>query len=406
MYAEIPLAERPEHVPAELERNFDIYSMNTSNEDWQLHLKNVVHAEGMPTIFWTPKNSGHWVAGRASAAKEVLCNNEHFSSRSIVVIPEMNPNPPFAPLQIDPPEHRKYRTLLAPALTPNAVKALGERARSITIELIEGFKAKGECEFVGDFAYRLPIAIFMEMADLPIADRPALLEIADSLVRAESGEEQLKGHMKLREYAEQKVAERKLNPGSDIISVLVQGEVDGAPLPHHTLIGMITLLLTAGLDTVANMMGFFALFLANNPDYRQSLINDPEKIPTAIEEFLRRHPIANLAREVIQDCELEGVQLRKGERILIPAAAFGLDETHFDSPEQVDFDRKDKIHQTFGDGAHRCMGSMLARVELRMFLEEWLTRIPDFSVKEGVNINVASASVAGIRELQLVWDVD
>ncbi|MAZ90076.1 MAG: cytochrome [Cellvibrionaceae bacterium] len=404
MLAGIPLAGRPSHVPAELERDFNIYNVNTLNEDWQLKLKELVHGEGIPDVFWTPHNSGHWVAGRAAIAKEVLSNAEHFSSRSIVVIPEMNPNPPFAPLQIDPPDHAAYRAILAPAMTPKAVQALGERAREMAIELIEGFKAKGECEFVGDFATWLPIAIFMQMVDLPLEDRPMLLGIADSLVRATSPEEQMDGHIRLHQYSMQKIQERRANPGNDMITTLTKATIKGEPVPDETSLGMLNLLLTAGLDTVANMMGFFALFLANNPEYRQRLIDDPKSITPAIEELLRRHPIANLAREVKVDCELGGAHLKKGERILVPAIAYGLDERQFDNPEHVDFDRANKIHEAFGDGVHRCMGSMLARVELRVFLEEWLKRIPNFTVKKGADIQVTSASVAGIRELYLVWD--
>ena len=403
MYTQIPLAVRPSHIPAELERDFDIYDIATVNEDWHLNLKNKLHTQGMPDLFWTPRNSGHWVVARAHLSREVLSNNDNYSSRSIVVIPELNPDPPFAPLQIDPPEHAKYRALLAPALTPKAVASLGIKARALAIELIENFKAKGECEFVGDFGYQLPIAIFMQIANIPLTDRDRLLAIADSLVRADSSEKQLQGHIQLREYAQQKIQERRANPGEDIISTLTQANIDSKPLPDHTLIGMITLLLTAGLDTVANMLGFFALFMAQNPDYRKQLINNPEKIATATEELLRRHPIAQLAREVAQDCTLDGVQLHQGERVLCPAIAFGLDDQHFENADHVDFDRKDKLHETFGDGAHRCMGSMLARVELKVFLEEWLQRIPDFSVKPGCDIQVASASVAGIRELHLIW---
>ncbi len=403
MLTEVPLAVRPDHIPPELERDFDIYRMNTHNEDWQLKLKNAVQHESMPDVFWTPRNSGHWVAARASGAKEVLSNADHFSSRSIVVIPEMNPDPPFAPLQIDPPNHLAYRAILSPAMTPAAVQSLGQRAREMAIELIEGFKPNGECEFVGDFATWLPIAIFMQMVDLPEEDRPMLLDIADCLVRATSAQAQMDGHIRLHQYSLQKIQERRSQPGGDLITRMTQAKVNGEPLPEHTLLGMLNLLLTAGLDTVANMMGFFVHYLATNPEQRLRLIDDPKSITPAIEELLRRHPIANLAREVKIDCELEGVQLKKGERILVPAIAFGLDERQFENPEQVDFARTNKMHETFGDGVHRCLGSMLARAELRVFLEEWLQRIPHFSVKPGTDIQVASASVAGIRELHLVW---
>lgn len=402
----IPLAQRPDHVPAELVRKFNIYDVQTTDEDWQLHLKSLLQGPGMPDVFWTPHNGGHWVAARGAAAKEVYSNANHFSSSKIVPIKEMNPNPPFVPLQIDPPDHTRYRALLAPALSPDAVKSLGEDARALAIELIEGFKQKGECEFIGDFATHLPIAIFMSMADLPGEDRSALVAIADGLVRGTSVEQHAEGAINLAVYAQGKIDERRAAPGEDLISRLVLSEIDGIPLDNDTLMGMVTLLLLAGLDTVASMMGFFARFLAMNPAYRQQLIASPDTIGTAVEELLRRHPIASPAREVIRDCTLGGASLRAGDMVLVPAVAYGLDDRQFEQPDQVDFDRKNKIHETFGDGVHRCMGSMLARIELRIFIEEWLQRIPDFSIKPDTPIHMESASVAAIRSLPLVWEVN
>jgi cytochrome P450 len=401
----IPLAQKPAHVPAELVRDFDIYAIQAGGPEYQLVLRDALQSEGMPDVFWTPHNGGHWVAARGECVQHVLKDNEHFSSRQIVVIEAMNPDPPFAPLMIDPPEHNKYRALLMPALSPKAVSSLGENARALSIELIEGFRGKGECEFIGDFATHLPIAIFMSMVNLPAGDRLELLEIADTLVRGTSMEASFGARARLIAYIGQKIEERRAEPGDDIISVLTQAKIDGALLNDATLMGMLTLLMTAGLDTVAAMMGFFAHFLANNPDYRRKLIDQPEIIPEAVEEMLRRFPIANLARKVIADCELNGASLKTGEMILAPTAAFGLDDRQFDTPDEVDYARPNKIHETFGDGAHRCMGSMLARVELRVFLEEWLKRIPDFSVKPGADIQAIGASVAGIHHLPLVWNV-
>lgn len=405
MQISIPPATRPDHVPEERVRDFNIYEASTVDEDWQLHIRDLIQGPGIPDVFWTPQNGGHWVAGRAAVAREVLSNAEHFSASRIVVIREMNPDPPFVPLQIDPPNHTKYRNLLAPALSPGAVQTLGEDARALAVELIEGFKPRGECEFIGDFATHLPIAIFMSMTDLPAADRPSLLDIAHGLLRGTSAEERAEAATNLAAYAQGKIDERRANPGKDLISQLTQATVDDAALDNATLLGMVTLLMLAGLDTVASMMTFFARFLALNPAYRHQLIAAPETVGAAVEELLRRHPIASPAREVICDCTLGGAHLRAGDMVLVPTVAYGLDDRQYEQPEVVDFDRRNKIHETFGDGVHRCLGAMLARIELRVFLEEWLQRIPDFAIKPGTAIHTDSSSVAAIRHLPLVWKV-
>lgn len=405
MNATIPLAERPAHVRPELVRDFDIYSLHADDGEYQSLLHRLLHAPDVPDVFWTPRNGGHWVAARAQAVDEVLTKHEIFSSRRITVLPGVDPDPPLAPLQIDPPDHNKYRNLLAPALSPQAMAVLGERARTLSIELIEGFKAKGECEFVGDFASRLPVGIFMTMVDLPSEDWPSLIAISDGVVRGETPEVIERARMQMVGYAMRKIAERRANPGGDLISSLVQAEVDGKPLDDRTLLGMVTLLLLAGLDTVASTMGYFARFLAMNPEYRHRLIKEPAAIPNAVEELLRRFPIANLGRQIRKDHEMSGASLKDGEMILIPTVAYGLDDRKFENPEAVDIDRKNKIHATFGGGAHRCMGSMLARVELRVFFEEWLARIPDFQIKPGADVRVHPGVVASLPSLPLVWEV-
>lgn len=169
---------------------------------------------------------------------------------------------------------------------------------------------------------------------------------------------------------------------------------------------MILLLLLGGLDTVASTLGFYAQFLATHPEHRRKLVEDPDLIPNANEELLRRYAIAILAREVTQDLEMGGVKIRKGDMVLAPTPMDGLDEHKFADPLTVDFDRvKPGANSTFGGGVHRCVGSMLARTELRVFLEEWLKRIPDFAIKPGTNPQVSARSVATITSLELVWEV-
>lgn len=399
-----PLVEKPEHVPDSLVRRFDIYNLQAKNGDWQLAVHEHLHSADTPDIFWTPHNGGHWVVTRAPLVQKILKDYQRFSSRRVTVIPGEDPDSLFAPLQVDPPDHVKYRKLIMPALSPIAVKKLGEQARQLTINLIEGFQDKGECEFIEDFATYLPLAIFMSIVDLPDEDRVYLSDIANTLVRGQDLEQAAEARVKLATYVTCKIQERRANPGNDLISSLTQAKVDGKPIDDNILLGMITLLMIAGLDTVAMMMGFFTNFLARNPGPRQQMIDNPDIIPEAVEEMLRRFPIANTAREAIGDMEFGGIQIRKGDMFMVASAAAGLDDKHYDNPETVDIDRKNKIHETFGDGPHRCIGSMLARVELRIFLEEWLKRIPNFSIRPGAEIEAISRGVAGITSLPLVWD--
>ena len=395
-------APRPGHVPADRVYDFDIYHFDVQDAEYQLALKKL-NTDGAPQTFWTPRNSGHWIVTHADQMDRVLGDAEFFSSRQLGV-PKREGGMQLIPLTVDPPDHTKYRNLLAPALSPKAVKYLGEGARALAIELIEGFRAKGECEFITDFAQHLPIAIFMSLVDLPEEDRSLLTGWADAAIRGDDPEKSMQAHMGLAGYGMQKVMERRANPGSDLISTIATAEVEGRLLTDEELLGMIMLLLLAGLDTVASMLGFFARFLALNPDRRQELIDDPSLIPNATEELLRRYPIAILGREVVKDCELDGVRMKTGDMVIVPTPLYGLDEQRFPNPAEVDFHRPKPIHGTFGTGIHRCMGSMLARTELRIFLEEWLKRIPDFQIRPGADVKVAARSVATITSLPLVWE--
>jgi cytochrome P450 len=334
----------------------------------------------------------------------VLDEYASFSSRQIMIPVPETPMPPLMPLQIDPPDHMKYRHLLMAALAPKAVQGLGEKARTLAIELIDGFKLRGECEFIGEFASHLPIAIFMQIVDLPESDRLYLSELAHTTMRGDTAAARDGARQEIAMYGMRKVQERRENPGPDLISTLALTKVDGVLLDDFTLTGMITLLFLAGLDTVASMLGFFARFLALNPAHRQQLIDKPGLIPNAVEELLRRYPVAVLAREVVAEVELCGALMLPGDMVLVPTALDGMDERAFPEPLTVDFNRHKPMHATFGGGAHRCMGSMLARTELRVFLEEWLRRIPEFYIAPGAQITVGARTVATLTSLPLVWN--
>ncbi|MNQ79719.1 Camphor 5-monooxygenase [compost metagenome] len=276
--------------------------------------------------------------------------------------------------------------------------------RALTIELIEGFADKGECEFISEFAKMLPIVIFLRLVDLPQEDRLQLLEMTELAVRGDVEERQRSREM-LAAYVGKWIEARTRNPGKDLISLIVNAKVDGEPISAERMFGLLIVVIFGGLDTVAAMMSFVCRFLAEHPAERRRLAQEPELILTAVDELIRRHGVTNTARVVVEDMEFKGVLLKRGDQIQIPNALFGLDERRFDNPMEIDFERRPVVHAAFGNGPHRCPGSFLARTEIKIFLQEWLKRIPDFEIKAGDQPRCASGMVNGVLHLPLQWKV-
>ncbi len=392
----------PPHVPKERVVDFDIYNVPLYQGDYHLGLKQL-HNEGIPDIIWTPRNGGHWIATRGEDIYHIFKDYPNFSSTGLQANQPKGVQLP--PIMFDPPEHTGFRSLITPVFTPKAVENLGERARETAVQLIEAFYAKGECEFISEFALRLPIGIFMAIVDLPDSDRDMLVSWADQQVRPDNLDKRDHGLEELFKYAGQKIVERRANPGKDLISVLAHSQIDGKPISDFHLQSLVVMILIGGLDTVASMLGFIAKSLADNPQHRKQLIENPELVGKAADEYMRRFPIVNQGRTVTHDLEYKGVQMKKGDLIMMPTTLHGLDDRKFDRPLEIDFTRPTPIHSTFGNGPHRCPGSFLARTELRVFIEEWLKRIPDFQVKPGETVEVRAGVNATVTRLPLVWDV-
>ena len=392
----------PAHVPPALVHDYDVYDVDAPDGDFARALYRLREA-GAPPLFWTPANRGHWVVTDPALIEAVLTDPARFSNRSMRVPRESNPVPPIVPLMIDPPRLLKYRILLLGAMSPAAVKRMAPGVRSLSIALIEALRPRGGCEFVADFTQHMPIAIFMSMLDLPPEDRGEVLAIVARITRPDVPETRMRGFDDLARYAMAKVDARRADPGDDLIGQLLLARIDGEPIDRDTMQGLMTVLLLAGLDTVAGMLSFIAAFLARSPEHRRRLIDEPALIPSAIEEFLRRMAMVNLTREIAADTMLGEATLREGELVVVPTPLANLAEERFAAPLDVDFDRKRPRHATFGMGPHACMGAMLARTEIAIFLEEWLARIPDFAIAPGAELEVRVGAAAMIPALPLVW---
>ena len=392
----------PPHVPPERIVDHDVFTVDAPDGDFAAAMVRL-RDSGVPRLFWTPRNGGHWVATDGALIRTILEDPTRFSSRAMRVPKAANPDPPMMPLMTDPPDLVQVRRLLAPAFTPAEVRRLEHRAREVCIALIEELEPRGACEFVGEFARHMPIVIFMSMLDLPTSDRAVILGIVDRIVRPDVPETRMRGFAELADYCFARIAERRAQPGDDLLTQLATASFQGRPLSNAEIQGLTTTLMLGGLDTVAAMLTFIARFLAESPRHRAELRARPEVMTEAIEEFLRRMAMANLTRELAVDTELAGVSLKSGDLVLVPTPLCSFPEDGGDWLE-VDFDRKRLMHVTFGAGPHYCLGSMLARAEIRIFLEEWLARIPDFAIAPGARLEVKVGAAACIPSLPLVWN--
>ena len=389
----------PAHVPTYLVHDFDFLATEVAGELYAWWEK----LHGQPDIFFTPRHGGHWVLTRHDDISHVLENYNIFSS-SQMTIPKGTHSFPSPPIMYDPPLHTDFRRLLAPFFTPKSIGNLELKARALTTSLLDKFADKGECEFVADFSLTMPIGIFMGLVDLPDNDRLELLACAEKMVRGHTPEEQTTGFLQAYQYLGRVFAQRREKPGDDILSSLMLGSVEsGRPLTEQELLGTGALLLAGGLDTVAGMLGFFMLHLAQHDGHRRLLAGSPELIPNAVEELMRRYQIANVARVVVKDTEFNGVFMKEGDMVLTPTSMAGLDDRKYDDPMTVDFSRADKRSLVFGKGPHQCVGAFLARTELKVFLAEWLKRIPEFSVKPGAEPVTVPGRANAVHYLPLVW---
>lgn len=397
------LAQLPAHIPQHLVFDFDMYNppnlSQGAQEAWA-----TLQGPGIPDIVWTQRNGGHWIASRAKLIREAYENPQIFSSQCPFIPREAGEAYDFIPTSMDPPEQRKWRAIHNKVVGLPVVDGMETQIRELAISLIEELRLKGECNFTESYAEPFPIRIFMLLADLPHKDIPHLKYICDQMTRPDGSMTFAEARDALYEYLTPIIAERTGKPGTDAISLVANGEVDGRAITSEEAKKVSGLLLLAGLDTVVNFISFIMEFLAKSPEHRLDLIENPERIPAATEELLRRFSVVADGRILTSDYEFDGVLMKKGDLILLPQLLSGLDERENACPMHVDFDREKVSHTTFGHGSHLCVGQHLARREIIITLQEWLPRIPEFSIKSGAEIQHQGGVVSGVRSLPLVWD--
>ncbi len=385
----------PPHVPTGLVRDFDYFTIPPVDGDLRLGWHRLHDG---PDIFYTPRIGGHRVVTRAEDFKEAYGNLDLFVSTGQNAIPRQRRDIRFSPAELD-----DVRKLLLPRFKPAIIMAMEQASQDLCISLIEGMKPQGGCEFVNDFSKHMPLRIFLTMMDLPREDAARLLPIAETPVRSPSLDAVNESFAEIVTYLEEKIGAREANQADDLISAILAGWIDGAPVSRADIISICLTLMFAGLDTVVSAMSLFMRFPVTHPEHRRQLGATPSLIPNPVEELQRYHGVTNLARSAAKDQVYKGVEMKAGEQILLPTVLFGLDERRFSDPLTIDFNRQDNTHLIFGGGVHRCVGLHLARMELRIMLEEWLPRIPDFRVDEEIGSIAQSEKVNAMKRLPLRW---
>lgn len=318
---------------------------------------------------------------------------------------------PMIPQQIDPPLQTRYRKILDPQFSRKRMAELEPRIRAHAVELIDAVQGKGECEFDAAFAIPLPCTAFLGLMGLPAEELQLFLELKDGIIRppVPSGdlnagrEHRRETGRRIYEYFEGLIDQRLAESRDDVMSYLVRAEIDGQRLSRNEILDICFLFLLGGLDTVTATLGCSVAYLAENPEQRRRIVEDPAKIPAAVEELLRwETPVMAIPRVARQDVVLSGQQIKKGELVTFLIGSANTDETAFVDANRVDFDREANRHIAFGAGPHRCLGSHLARMELRVALEEWHRRIPDYRIKPG-ETPIYTTGIREVRYLPLVW---
>jgi cytochrome P450 len=341
-----------------------------------------------------------------SGVDEVLSDPDAFSSG--VSAHDLKAKRPLIPLQVDPPEHRKYRKILDRLFAPQRMKLLEESTTQLVNALIDRFIDNREIDFSKQFSTPFPSQVFLTIFGLPMEDLPRFLNMKDGVIRPDQVVGHEFGHPdteayqqhtadSIYSYFEDVIEQRRVgDEREDLISHFLQAEADGARLADEEILDICFLFLIAGLDTVTASLDCFFGYLCAHPEVRQKIAQEASHIPAIVEELLRwETPVMGCARVATRDIEIGDFAVSRGEQVMALLGAANVDQAEFAQAGSLIWDRDVNRHLAFGGGIHRCLGSHLARLELRVALREWHRRIPDYSIKPGVELNYT----AGIRTL-------
>jgi cytochrome P450 len=357
-------------------------------------------------IAHTQRFGGAWLPTRYEDVAAIAYDTERFSSRAIIMSnfrppKEIAPIGAVPPISSDPPFHRDARKLLLPAFTKSAVAGQEPATRAFCHELIDGLAGRDVVDAAQDYAQHIPMRVISNMLGFPPEDGPRFRVFVENALEAVNlpPEERFARTEKLFDYLLEQIRDHVDHPRDDLTTYLLNVEIFGSRLQPSHVAGTMALLLIAGIDTTWSAIGASLWHLAKTPADRERLAAEPSLIPTAIEEFLRAYAPVTMARLVREDMHWNGVEMKADDWILLSFPAANRDPEQFDRADEVVIDREVNRHAAFGLGIHRCVGSHLARMELRTALEVWLERVPEFTLDDPDAVTWSAGQVRGPRTL-------
>jgi cytochrome P450 len=353
---------------------------------------------------------GTWLPVRHKDIAAVAYDTDNFTSRSVVVS-ELRPGPDDLPAPIglappitsDPPFHAEARRMLLPAFAPKRIAALEPLTRQLCRDLLDGVAGQAEFDAAVDYAQHIPLRVIIGMLGFPQEDadmfRRFVHLVLEDVDMSPEERQALMAEGEIDAYMDERIAEHRAEPRDDLTSFLLEAELGGEKLPQQHVRGTMVLLMIAGIDTTWSAIGASLWHLAAHPDDRRRLVSDPDLMETAVEEFLRAYAPVTMARLVAKDVDLDGRRLHEGDWLLLPFPSGNRDPDVFPRAGEVVLDRAENRHAAFGLGIHRCLGSNLARMELRVALEEWMARYPEFELVDPAAVTWSSGQVRGPRTI-------
>jgi cytochrome P450 len=358
----------------------------------------------------TERYGGTWLPVRHDDVAAIAYDTEHFTSRSVVVSairPDESDLPaPIGvapPITSDPPFPPDARRLLLPAFGPKAVAGYEQYTREMCRELLDAVDGQDQVDAAIDYAQHIPVRLISKMLGFPDSDADVLRGFVHVVLEAVNLTAEERDNMfersGLDEYLDARIAEHIAEPRDDLTTYLLEAELDGNRLHPDHVRGTMVLLMVAGIDTTWSAIGSSLWHLAQHPEDRRRLVADPDLMITALEELLRVYAPVTMARLVAEDFTFEGCPFKEGEWVLLPFPAANRDPEVFPDADRVVLDRAENRHAAFGLGIHRCLGSNLARLELRVALEEWLARFPEFELADPDAVTWSKGQVRGPRSI-------
>jgi cytochrome P450 len=387
--------------------SFDPYDYDFHEDPYPIYRRLREHAP-----VYRNDDIGFTALSRHADVLAAFKDHVHFSNAKGITLEQESLGEPEAFLSflgMDPPRHDQMRGLVSRGFTPRRVAELEPHIRELAVHYVDRFIDRGRCDFVEDFAGRLPMDVVSEMLGVPEADRDELRRLADLVLHREEGMRDvppagIEAATRLHGYFGDLLAERKKKPGDDLCRALLDAELDGARLTDMDIVGFLFLMIIAGNETTTKLLANALYWLSKNRDQRDLVSSDPQLIPLWVEETLRYdNSTQAMARTMARDSELHGVRLREGDKVLLLIGSANRDGSVFPDPDRFDIRRDTSESLAFGRGVHFCLGASLARLEACIALEEIQRRIPDFEIDMAGVMRVHSANVRGFSTLPITF---